>query len=228
MVTKIPRSMLQDPSVAFSDVRPGDLASQSAAQAGEANNAFMTPLRVAQAIAAQVPAQPPGFDWSNHAAFYTSGRTNAMLATSLPIGGPMRQILRAGPLALTTRDLIIATSQAQFTTNQTHVYNPAVAADLKATGIWSYLVLATSIGDVADPVPPGREFTESSGRNLTPAIHHDTHVKTGILRSPVNSSTHYVAMLARCANPSIPQLDIAVDQDYGHLDVLVLKNFFPA
>lgn len=49
----ITNSMLATGSVTFSKVASSDVATQAEAEAGTANNSFMTPLRVAQAIAAQ-------------------------------------------------------------------------------------------------------------------------------------------------------------------------------
>lgn len=48
----ITNSMLATGSVTFSKVASSDVATQAEAEAGTANNSFMTPLRVAQAIAA--------------------------------------------------------------------------------------------------------------------------------------------------------------------------------
>lgn len=49
----VTNAMLASSSVTFSKVASGDVATQAEAEAGTANNSFMTPLRVAQAIAAQ-------------------------------------------------------------------------------------------------------------------------------------------------------------------------------
>lgn len=49
----VTNAMLAASSVTFSKVASGDVATQAEAEAGTANNSFMTPLRVAQAIAAQ-------------------------------------------------------------------------------------------------------------------------------------------------------------------------------
>lgn len=49
----VTNAMLASSSVTFSKVARGDVATQAEAEAGTANNSFMTPLRVAQAIAAQ-------------------------------------------------------------------------------------------------------------------------------------------------------------------------------
>ena len=49
----VTNGMLASSSVTFSKVASGDVATQAEAEAGTSNSAFMTPLRVAQAIAAQ-------------------------------------------------------------------------------------------------------------------------------------------------------------------------------
>lgn len=51
--SSVTNAMLAARSVTFSKVASGDVATQAEAEAGTANNRFMTPLRVAQAIAAQ-------------------------------------------------------------------------------------------------------------------------------------------------------------------------------
>lgn len=48
----VTNAMLASDSVTFSKVSSGDVATQAEAEAGTVNNVFMTPLRVAQAIAA--------------------------------------------------------------------------------------------------------------------------------------------------------------------------------
>lgn len=50
--SSVTNAMLASSSVTFSKVASGDVATQAEAEAGTANNSFMTPLRVAQAIAA--------------------------------------------------------------------------------------------------------------------------------------------------------------------------------
>lgn len=50
--SSVTNAMLAASSVTFSKVNSGDVATQAEAEAGTVNNAFMTPLRVAQAIAA--------------------------------------------------------------------------------------------------------------------------------------------------------------------------------
>lgn len=51
--SSVTNAMLAASSVTFSKVASGDVATQAEAESGTANNSFMTPLRVAQAIAAQ-------------------------------------------------------------------------------------------------------------------------------------------------------------------------------
>lgn len=50
--SSVTNAMLAASSVTFAKVNSGDVATQAEAEAGTANNSFMTPLRVAQAIAA--------------------------------------------------------------------------------------------------------------------------------------------------------------------------------
>ena len=56
----VTNGMLAARSVTFSKVNSGDVATQAEAEAGTANNSFMTPLRVAQAIAALAQQAPTG------------------------------------------------------------------------------------------------------------------------------------------------------------------------
>ena len=51
--SSVTNAMLAASSVTFSKVASGDVATQAEAESGTANNSFMTPLRVAQAIAAR-------------------------------------------------------------------------------------------------------------------------------------------------------------------------------
>ena len=57
--SSVTNAMLAASSVTFSKVASGDVATQAEAESGTANNSFMTPLRVAQAIAAQIPPAVP-------------------------------------------------------------------------------------------------------------------------------------------------------------------------
>ena len=56
----VTNGMLASSSVTFSKVASGDVATQAEAEAGTSNSAFMTPLRVAQAIAALAQQAPTG------------------------------------------------------------------------------------------------------------------------------------------------------------------------
>lgn len=154
------------------------------------------------------------FKWSDHAEFLTTGRSSPELRASFPISSTNRYpVLRLGPMALTTNDLVIALASAQFTTDETD----------KNTLIMTQIML---VGDPQeyDPVGPSRELTDINGSNITPSIHHDPSFKIGMLRAPANE-TAYLNFVAR-ADSSQGTLPIKVDQDYGWMDCLVLKNFF--
>jgi len=195
--------------VSFPLISADALASLAEAQAGTASNKLMTPERVAQAISQQV--QP--FSWGDHVDFYTTGRTSPEQYTSLPINGDARAILSVGPIPVTTKDLIVAMGEFEVSSED----------DTFNIGVWSRIIVGSSNVDIT----PIAEMTESNGRNVTPNMHHDTHAKVAMLRSPINSGVGiYVNLLANAASSSGVG-PLVVELDYGHLDVLILKNFFP-
>lgn len=68
----VTNDMLSANAVTFSKVNSADVATQSEAEAGTSNNAFMTPLRVAQAISAQ-GVSPEAYvieTWSSGSSWY--------------------------------------------------------------------------------------------------------------------------------------------------------------
>lgn len=200
MTTKVPFDMLKAAAI----------ASQSEAEAGTVTDKLMTPQRAAQAISA---LQTP-FSWGTHATFATTGRSTPELITTLPLGAANWYVVFSlGPFTVTTDDLIVAMAEFEVTTNE-DTYN---------VGVWSQIILGTSSSDTT-PVSNG-ELTDNNGRNITLDMNHDTHAKCGMIRSPVNSSQLYVNFRAY-ANSTSGTANPSVEQDYGHMDVLVLKNFF--
>lgn len=195
--------------VSFPLISADALASLAEAQAGTASDKLMTAQRVAQAISHQV--EP--FSWGAHAEFYTTGRSSPEQYTSLPMNGVARAILSVGPIPVTTRDLLVAMGEFEVS-SEDETFN---------IGVWSRLIVGSSNVDIT----PIAEMTESNGRNVTPNMHHDTHAKVAMLRAPINSGVGiYVNLIANAASSSGTG-PLVVEQDYGHLDVLVLKNFFP-
>lgn len=124
--------------------------------------------------------------------------------TSLPINGEARAVYSLSLPNLKAGDVIIATGEAEFTTNDT-IYN---------TGVFSRLLLSTAYKGVT-----GYEITEANGRNITPATHHDTHTKTGSIIVPYDGD--YWLNFVSYAKSSSSSLDIKIELDYGHVSALV-------
>jgi len=61
------------------------------------------------------------------------------------------------------------------------------------------------------------EITEANGRNITPSMHHNTHVHMGSIIAPA-AGLFYVSFVAWAAS-SAAVTNITVEQDYGHLAV---------
>ncbi|WP_336071470.1 hypothetical protein [Nitratireductor rhodophyticola] len=189
MTTKVPFALLS------SIATPSDIAE------GTATNKLIT---VAQGV--QIAQAFGGFPME----FYTTGRTNAEIISSLPLDNVGRVVMTVGPIPdLTTDDMILCVSGAEFS-NEDAAYNIRVE---------SALFLASSAGGIT-----GGKVAEFNGRNISLNMHHDTHEKIGMLRSTING-TGYVNFVSRAASSSATE-PIVVEPDYGHLDVLVFKGFF--
>ncbi len=138
--------------------------------------------------------------------FFTSGRSSGELTSSLPVGGAYRQIYRVGPISLLPTDLLIAFGEFEYTTDETSFNTMCMSNILLTTG-------ATAISGV--------EVTDTNGRNVTPAMHHDTHTKIGAIMPGVTGN-RWVTLTAR-ADSSSGTKPLRVEQDYGHLDVIILR-----
>lgn len=197
--------------IPFRMIDPASLASQSDAETGVADDKVMTPLRVAQAVAALAGND---FKWSDHAEFYTTPYSSGEQSTSLPMGNVRKVIFTVGPIQnISTDDLIIAFGEAEFTLESG--VNTMVA---------SALIIGTADYDTT-PISGG-EITEFNARNITANMHHDVHVKVGALRSPINSGVGVYVNFVSYADSSGTSQAVTVEQDYGRLCVLVLKDFF--
>lgn len=210
-ITKPTRSMLGTLNLGLEDVE-NILASEAEAESG-AGTGLMNASLVGAAIAA-LAGEATAFNWSDHAAFYTTGRSSPELRTNIPLSSTTRYpVLRVGPIPLTTNDLVIAWACAQFTTDETQ-YNTLITTQ----------IILVDDSQFYGNVAASRELTDVNGPNITPAIHHDPQLKIGAIRAPANENA-YLNFVAR-ADTSSGSKVLVVDQDYGWMDCLVLKNFF--
>lgn len=97
-------------------------------------------------------------------------------------------------------DIIKAFAEFEATTQES-TYN---------TGVFCQLILADSASATT-----GTEITEANGRNLTPATHHDTFVKTGSI-AVTDTSKHYLNLVAYAVSTSGTQ-PVIIEQDFGRM-----------
>ncbi|MGI3128637.1 hypothetical protein [Nitratireductor sp. PBL-C9] len=143
-------------------------------------------------------------------AFGRTGDT-AELITTLFVGeataNSLRQVVYSLPVVVETGDLLEVTAEAEFSSNE-----GGAGANI---GVWSQLILVS--GPATTVAGTGYEITEANGRNITPNMHHDTHVHAGSIVAPA-SGLYYVNLIAWAAS-ALAMTDVDVEQDYGHLSV---------
>lgn len=127
-------------------------------------------------------------------------RVSTPSATTIPITGA-KVVVYSLDLQLEAGDIITATSEQQFTNENNN-----------NVGVWSQITMTLGVNT--------QWLTQKTGRNITPDMHHDIHVKTGSIVAPETGLwTLYYRAWARSTQGTLP---ISVDTPYyGFLSAVV-------
>lgn len=248
-MTKITGGVIDDGAVGFTHLLSSLIATKNQAEIGAASDKLMTPQRTKEAI------EKLAFKWGDRATLYKTGDfaergpqgtvhapgLNLAGMGWLNVGGndvgiyfpytyppsstTYVPIMRSPRLQLLPGDLIIAFGQLQVTSAL------SVASGLNM-GVWTQLVLNNSDSNNAPDGANSFALNKNAGGNITPGMHHEVHVRAGMLVSPVaavmapESWDWRVTMLVwakRDTNEGASK--VYVDRNYGQIDVIVLRGF---
>lgn len=125
----VTNAMLAASSVTFAKVNSGDVATQAEAEAGTVNNAFMTPLRVAQAIASQV-----GSSYLPIAGGTLTGNLILNANPTTALGAATKQYVDSA-VSTGTSDAVLYTQQSLSTSQQTQARSNIGVVTLTNDGV---------------------------------------------------------------------------------------------
>ena len=125
----VTNAMLAASSVTFAKVNSGDVATQAEAEAGTVNNAFMTPLRVAQAIASQV-----GPSYLPIAGGTLTGNLILNANPTTALGAATKQYVDSA-VSTGTSDAVLYTQQSLSTSQQTQARSNIGVVTLTNDGV---------------------------------------------------------------------------------------------